>query len=130
MDEFKDHPSALIGDVDCTAEGESLCSKNEVRGYPTIKYGEPGELKDYSGGRSFEDLKKFAEENLGPTCGPSNMDLCDDKTKEKINKFMAMSAERLEAKIMNAKRIVVEEVPIMTKVVAHLKKAASGEKGE
>merc|ERR1711879_353174 len=114
--------TSLVVDVDCTTEGKELCEKHDVRGYPSIKYGDPAELKDYNGGRSFDDLKKFAEENLGPTCGPANLDLCKDADATKIKKFMDMSQERLEAKIMNAVRVVNEEVPLMKKVVAHLKK--------
>eukprot|EP00440_Ansanella_granifera_P001861 gb/GFBE01002011.1/.p1 GENE.gb/GFBE01002011.1/~~gb/GFBE01002011.1/.p1 ORF type:complete len:128 (+),score=46.49 gb/GFBE01002011.1/:1-384(+) len=125
MDEFKGNPGSLVADVDCTTEGKSLCEKHGVKGYPSIKYGEPGDLKDYQGARSFDALKKFAEENLGPTCGPANMELCDDATKKKIEGFMAMSADRLEGKVRNAIRIVEEEVPVMKKVLAHLKKGKS-----
>eukprot|EP00931_Biecheleriopsis_adriatica_P088644 TRINITY_DN6291_c1_g1_i1.p1 TRINITY_DN6291_c1_g1~~TRINITY_DN6291_c1_g1_i1.p1 ORF type:complete len:128 (-),score=45.36 TRINITY_DN6291_c1_g1_i1:40-423(-) len=125
MDEFKGNPGSLVADVDCTADGKDLCDKHGVKGYPTIKYGDPGELKDYSGGRDFASLKKFADENLGPTCGPANMELCDDATKKKIEGFMAMSADRLEGKVRNAIRIVEEEVPVMKKVLAHLKKGKS-----
>mmetsp|Transcript_36820 Transcript_36820/g.86440 ORF Transcript_36820/g.86440 Transcript_36820/m.86440 type:complete len:128 (+) Transcript_36820:252-635(+) len=123
MDEFNGSPGSLVADVDCTTEGQSLCTKFEIKGYPTIKYGEPGDLKDYQGGRDFDSLKKFAEENLGPTCGPANMDLCGDEMKKKIEGYLAMSADRLEGKIRNAIRIVEEEVPIMKKVFAHMKKA-------
>ena len=95
MNDFKDSPSALIADVDCTTEGKSLCEKHEVRGYPSIKYGEPGDLKDYNGGRTYADLKKFAEENLGPTCGPGeNLELCDAGTKKKIEGYVDMSLEK------------------------------------
>merc|ERR1712172_460371 len=100
--------TALVGDVDCTAGGQSLCNEVGVRGYPTIKYGDPNNLEDYKGGRSFDDLKKFAEENLGPTCGPANLDLCKEADAAKIKKFMDMSLERVEAKIMNALRVVNE----------------------
>merc|ERR1712151_168603 len=47
----------------------------------------------------FEDLQTFAKENLGPTCGPANLDLCDAANKELVNKFMAMSAADLGAAI-------------------------------
>merc|ERR1711907_797637 len=70
-----------------------------VRGYPTIKYGDPNNLEDYKGGRDFDSLKKFAEANLGPTCGPANLDLCDDAKKADIEKFSKMSASELEAAI-------------------------------
>merc|ERR1711904_624186 len=47
----------------------------------------------------FNSLKKFAEENLGPTCGPANLDLCDDTKKAEIEKFSKMSAADLDAAI-------------------------------
>jgi len=99
MAEFKDSKTALVADVDCTAGGQSLCNEVGVRGYPTIKHGDPNNLEDYKGGRDFDSLKKFAEENLGPTCGPANLDLCDDAKKADIEKFSKMSASELEAAI-------------------------------
>jgi len=99
MAEFKDSKTALVADVDCTAGGQSLCNEVGVRGYPTIKHGDPNNLEDYKGGRDFDSLKKFAEENLGPTCGPANLDLCDDAKKADIEKFSKMSASDLEAAI-------------------------------
>jgi len=127
MDEFKDSPKALVADVDCTAGGKELCDKNDVRGYPSIKYGDPGDLKDYQGGRSFEDLKKFADENLGPTCGPGeNLELCDEATKASINKYVTMSAGKLEGKIRNVEKIYEFDLPLMKKVLAYQKKAGGG----
>jgi len=102
MDEFKDSTTSLIADVDCTTEGKDLCEKHDVRGYPSIKWGDPNDLKDYDGGRSFADLKKFAEENLGPTCGPDNLDLCDEEKKAMIEKFQAMDADTLDKAIEEA----------------------------
>jgi len=90
---------ALVADVDCTGKGQPLCEQNGVRGYPTIKYGDPANLEDYQGGRSFDDLKKFADENLKPVCSPSNLDLCDDDKKAEIEGLQALSAEDLDAKI-------------------------------
>merc|ERR1712087_386566 len=100
MAEYKDSTTVLIADVDCTAGGKDLCDKNGVKGYPTIKYGDVSDLQDYKGGRSFDDLKKFAEENLGPSCGPTNLDLCSADVKDKLEGFMKMSAGKLEGKIM------------------------------
>jgi len=128
MDDFKDSPTSLVADVDCTAEGKDLCEKHGIGGYPTIKYGDPTDLKDYQGARDYDGLKKFAEENLGPTCGPDNLDLCDATAKTKIEGYLKMSADRLEGKVRNAFRVVEEEVPIMKKVLAYLKKnTKSGE---
>merc|ERR1711907_619878 len=80
-------------------EVKPLCDQVGVRGYPTIKYGDPNSLEDYKGGRDFAALKKFAEENLGPTCGPANLDLCDADKKAQIEKFSQMSPADLEAAI-------------------------------
>merc|ERR1711933_562985 len=89
---FKDSPSVLIADVDCTAGGKSLCDEVGVRGYPTIKHGDPSDLQDYKGGRDFAALKKHAD-SLGPTCSPSNIDLCDAEKKAKIEEFKKLGAD-------------------------------------
>ena len=98
MEAFKDHATTLIGDVDCTAGGKALCEEVGVRGYPTIKHGDPGDLQDYKGGRDFAALKKFADD-LGPQCSPANFDLCDDEKKAQIKEFMALSKEKRDEKI-------------------------------
>merc|ERR1712151_41029 len=99
MDEYKDSTTSLIADVDCTTGGKPLCEKHGVQGYPTIKWGDPSDLKQYEGGRDFAALKKFADENLGPTCGPDNLDLCDDEGKKKIAKFQKMDVDELDMQI-------------------------------
>jgi len=96
--EYKDSSTIGIYDVDCTAGGKSLCDSVGVRGYPTIKYGDPDDLQDHKGGRSFADLKKFAE-GLGPQCGPANLDLCDAEKKAKIEEFTKLSADEREKQI-------------------------------
>jgi len=99
MDEFKDSKSALIADVDCTTDGKELCTKHDVRGYPTIKHGDPADLKDYNGGRDLAAFKKFAEENLGPSCGLEHLDLCDDESKAFIEQFQKMDDAELDKTI-------------------------------
>jgi len=99
MDAFAGSATQLVADVDCTAGGKPLCDSNGVRGYPTIKYGDPDSLEDYQGGRDYASLKAFADENLKPMCGPMNIDLCDDAKKAEINTFLAMSPDDLAAAI-------------------------------
>lgn len=81
----------MVADVDCTAGGESLCTKVGVSSYPAIKFGDPSDLQDYQGGREFDDLKKFAKEHLDlkkfRRCGPKNLDLCSDAKKASIVNF-------------------------------------------
>merc|ERR1712007_391520 len=90
--EYEDSKTILVADVDCTAGGKAKCDEVGVRGYPTIKYGDPDDLQDYKGGRSLADLKKFAE-GLGPQCSPANLDLCDEDKKSQIEKYKALSAD-------------------------------------
>lgn len=122
MESFAGSATSLVADVDCTAAGQPLCEKSGVKGYPSIKYGAPDDLKDYQGGRDFDSLKKFAEENLGPQCGPENLDLCSKDEKAKYEKFMGMSVERLEQKVVAAIRVYEKEVPMMKKVSGYLTK--------
>jgi hypothetical protein len=96
---YADSKTAGVYDVDCTAEGKDLCETHGVQGFPTVKYGDPSALEDYEGGRDFDSLKKFAEENLKPVCSPSNIDLCEPDKKKQIEDLMAMSADDLAAKI-------------------------------
>ncbi|KAM7352504.1 protein disulfide-isomerase A5 [Cochliomyia hominivorax] len=62
---LKDDPRMVLAAVDCTRE-TNVCSQNEVRGYPTIKYFSYLKTKhEYNGGRKREDflayLKKMNE---------------------------------------------------------------------
>lgn len=95
----EEYPKAVF-DVDCTADGKDLCEEVGVSGYPTIKHGDASDkssMKAYEGGRDFESLKKFAEENLAPNCGPDSMDACSATEKELLEKLMKMEAKELES---------------------------------
>jgi len=126
MEDFASSSTALIADVDCTADGQSLCEKMGVKGYPSIKWGDAADLKDYSGGRSYEAFKKHADENLGPQCGPGeNIGLCDAATKAKIEKYIAMGLEKLEAKVKKVEGDVEVETPLMKKAMGYVKAQAA-----
>lgn len=98
----------LVADVDCTTEGKELCETHGVKGYPTLKWGDPSDLQDYQGGRSYDDLKKFVDENLKPVCGVKNIDLCDTVKKAEILKFQAMPAAKLD-ELITAEEKKLEE---------------------
>jgi len=97
--EFEGHATGLIAEVDCTTEGKDLCDANGVKGFPTLKYGDPTSLDDYQGGRDYDSLLTFAKENLKPVCSPANIDLCDADKKAQIEALMAKSDEDLAAAI-------------------------------
>jgi len=126
MDAFKDSKSALVADVDCTAAGKPLCDSNGVRGFPTIKYGDPADLQDYNGGRDFDALKKHADENLGPQCGPKNLDLCSDAQKTEIEKVMAMSDDEITTAISEAEQELEDAEKTFKTEVEKLQKSYEG----
>jgi hypothetical protein len=98
--EFKDSPSVQIVDVDCTAAGESVCSKVGVSGYPTIKYylaDEPSKPKDYQGGRTYDDLKKFTEKTFKAGCNIETKDNCTDAMKTDIDELTGKSLDDVKA---------------------------------
>merc|ERR1719428_2419655 len=131
MGEYADSTSVLIADVDCTESGKDLCEKHGVEGFPTIKYGDPDDLKAYEGGRSYDDLKSFAESSLGPQCGPGeNIGLCSEKVKAKIDKYMKMSVSELQEKIEKALEKAQVDVPLMNKAKAYVSKMETPDAGK
>jgi len=108
MGEFEGNPGSLVADVDCTAAGKPLCDSNGVQGFPTIKYGDPNNLEKYEGGRDFAALSAFAKENLGPSCGPANLELCDAAQKAEIEKFQAMSDADMDAAIEEKEKTIAD----------------------
>merc|ERR1712217_32244 len=126
--EHKDSKTSLVADVDCTAAGKDLCEKNGVSGYPTIKWGDPTDLKAYEGGRTFSDLKSFADQNLGPTCGPDSLDLCDEAQKKMVAKFQKMDLdewdlkiEEDEAKLANVETAAKKPIDSLQKQISDLR---------
>jgi hypothetical protein len=98
-EEWAGHGIGFIAEVDCTTEGKPLCDANGVKGFPTLKYGDPTSLEDYKGARTLDALSKFAKENLMPICSVANIALCSDDKKKDIEKFLAMSTSDIDAMI-------------------------------
>merc|ERR1712176_1362757 len=137
MDKYKDHETKLIADVDCTADGKAICDSNGVKGFPTLKYGDPSDLQDYQGPRTYDALKIFAEEELKATCSPTNLDLCDDEKKKEIEeaeKVFKAGVEKLQEtyqKLMAEKeeteaKVKASGLGLMKSVRVAKKKAAAG----
>ena len=107
-----------------------MCEANGVQGFPTLKWGDPANLESYEGARSFDELKKFAEENLKPVCSPTNLDLCDADKKAQIEGYQKMSSadlkkaiEEAETKMSDAESTFKEEVKKLQKTYEGLKDA-------
>jgi len=122
MKAFKDDESRLVADVDCTTGGKALCDQVGVRGYPTIKHGDPNNLEDYKGGRDFSALEKFAK-GLKPVCSPAKMDLCEPEMKEKILELQKLSAADLDKQIKEKEAEIEKAEKFFTDEVDKLQKA-------
>jgi len=91
------HSSVFIADVNCSDE-EELCS--DVSGYPTIKVYKDGAVEKYEGGRSFEDLMEYVEENLAVKCDISNIDEnCHPKAEGYVAKWKAKDEAAVQKEI-------------------------------
>jgi thioredoxin-like negative regulator of GroEL len=97
-DEYAGSSSVVVGDVDCTVETE-LSTEHGVSGYPTIKYWKDGESKDYSGGRSLDDLTKFVKDNLEAVCDVKEPKDCDEKENKYIAKMNTKSADDIKKQL-------------------------------
>merc|ERR1711862_112610 len=118
--EWEGHDVGLVAEVDCTADGKPLCDANGVKGFPTLKHGDPSSLDDYSGGRTYSDLAKFAKENLKPVCSPSNIDLCDDEKKKTIEEYMALPEDEINIKIAEEEKKLQDAEDIFSAEVQKL----------
>jgi len=94
-DEYAASSSVLIADADCTASAKELCEQFDIKGYPTIKYYHDGDSKgeDYQGGRDFDSLKEFVENELEIKCNTEDGSGCTDKEKGYIEKMKAKASE-------------------------------------
>jgi thiol-disulfide isomerase/thioredoxin len=119
-EEFAADKVGLVAEVDCTTAGKPLCDANGVRGFPTLKYGDPSALEDYKGSRALKDLSKFAKENLKPVCSIANIDLCDDEKKAQIQKYQAMAKEDLEKLVAEDEKALEEAEKNFSDAVAKL----------
>jgi len=54
-----------VAKVDCTVETD-VCTKKEIRGYPTVKFFSNGQTHDYSGQRTIEAFTSFVEKIQNP----------------------------------------------------------------
>ena len=102
-EDYKDDPHVLIGDCDCAGDCRAICEEMKVQGYPSLRFGDPTALQDYTGPRDLESLQKHAQ-TLKPQCSPDKMHLCDDEQKGAIELVRAMLAEDLDARINEIER--------------------------
>lgn len=134
---YEGSSSVVIADVDCTVE-QDLCSDFGVRGYPTLKYftadtGREGEA--YNGGRDYEALETFVQENLQVKCSIAVREGCNDKENKFIDTMEGKSADVLQKQIdrlegMKDKKMTPALAGWLKTRLRLLKELVGGEKDE
>lgn len=107
MEEFEGSDTVLVADVDCIGDGKPLCDEMGVKGFPTIKFGDPGDLEAYKGGRDLATLQSFATE-LKPPCNPSTFEHCDDEQAAAVKVFIGKEVDDLEAAASEHEKVLEE----------------------
>jgi len=106
---MKSTTSKLIAEVDCTNEkSKQLCTDNDVKGFPTLKYGNPAALEDYVGGRDYTSLLNFVESELKVSCSPFNIELCSEEEQKEVESIMKMSDEEIASEIAKVDLIIAK----------------------
>merc|ERR1712039_538404 len=132
IEKYKESKTTLVGVIDCTEEGKKVCSQQHVRGYPSLKFGHPWDLQEYTGELTFDALDAFASSTLplAASCGLMNAHLCDDKQKALLEKYKQMSkGERrielfeMEEEMENAEIAYNKEVEELNKEIAEAEEA-------
>jgi hypothetical protein len=90
----------VVADVDCTAEGEPLCERFGIEGFPTIKYFNPPDEdgEDYAGDRDLESLKEFAA-GLGPGCAATTREHCSAEQLSELEGVLATPEAERQAEL-------------------------------
>jgi thioredoxin-like negative regulator of GroEL len=126
--------SVFIADINCSDEAD-LCQENDVQGYPTIKVYRDGKPEPYEGGRSFDELFAYADENLAEKCNvldeTKRKEKCDEKSQQYYAKWVPKAADlqqkeltRLEG--MLNKSMTADLKKWLRQRVSILKQLASG----
>ena len=102
------------GLVDCTTAAKLVCDANGVRGFPTLKFGDPNALEDYQGGRDFESLNKFARD-IEAQCSAFNPDKCDELEAGQLEHFMSKDLDELR-EILLGKETLLKKVRVHSRM--------------
>ena len=107
-DDYGDNDDIVIAKVDCTkntklVNNRPLCEELGVKGFPTLLYGDVGDLKEHLGQREIGDLRDVVEDHLTkPLCGVAHPELCGAQKKRQIEELTAGGLEAVDAKIKRA----------------------------
>merc|ERR1719329_1053727 len=97
------------GNFKAEVKDSGLCGEYDVKGYPTIKYftaESDAKGTDYSGGRTFDDLKSFVSETLEVKCLLADPSGCSDKEKDFMGKWKEKDKADVSAQLERLNKMV------------------------
>ncbi|KAK5581972.1 hypothetical protein RB653_003553 [Dictyostelium firmibasis] len=107
-----DNSKVKIAQVNCV-DHQSVCSKYDIKGYPTIKYLSEGEIKDYRGSRDKNSFITYLD-NMSKS--PILIIESKEQLKEKLQEnkvsfiFISSGSESKDKKILNEYKIVTKQI--------------------
>ena len=87
----------MIAEVDCTVE-KKICQEHGVKGYPTIKYSTGLSWEKYTGGRDYNSLETFVNEELTDGC-LDDESLCSEEELEQLEKVRGMTPKEIKNRL-------------------------------
>jgi len=96
-EEFTDDDGITIAEVDCTQE-KKLCEDHGINGYPALKSFWKSQSEEYSGGRTYDDLKTYALA-MKPKCSIDAIENCSKEEKVLIEGYKKMTTEELRKSV-------------------------------
>jgi protein disulfide-isomerase-like protein len=96
-DQLAEKADVLVAKVDCTVHKE-LCQKQQVQGYPTLKYTNGYGYNSYQGGRDLDSFLTFIEENLNDGCLDDDA-LCTPEEKELLTELKGLENGEVNARM-------------------------------
>ncbi|EAL60756.1 hypothetical protein DDB_G0293378 [Dictyostelium discoideum AX4] len=101
-----------IAQVNCV-DNQSVCSKYEIKGYPTIKYFSEGEIKDYRGSRDKNSFITYLDSmSKSPILNIESKEQLKEKLKENKVSFIFISSgsETKDKEILSGYKIVTKQI--------------------
>jgi hypothetical protein len=75
----------------------------------------------YQGGRSFDDLRSFTEQTLGPRCDIDHRNLCTDDENAFISAWLAKSGDEVQAEIASREASISESSKHLSELLERLR---------
>lgn len=98
-EEAVDKEFLTMARVDCTTtENKAICSKYNIKGFPTMLHGTVDELEAYQGGRDEESIRSFMH-GMKPICSIYHSDSCTAEEIAILTELQNLDASQLKDRV-------------------------------